>query len=760
MVLGVERTEQSKPAVRRPLALFCLAFSAAVFGAVYLCPPWLDLLLGGVLLGLGLVCVLKRNGRWALLLLGLTAGLWMSWCQIAHVLLLEVRWAGTTVSLTLQVREVPRTTRYGVYLPVNVESEGELEGVTLELWLPQGQGLEPGDVLQGEVSLDTARDPDPDWKYYQLSQGIRLSGRADWVEVSQGELPWDLLPQVWAGQLRAGLERCLPREEAGFLFALTTGNRDLLSEALETELSETGLSHVVAASGLHVHLLFSCLRYLPVGRRWRGVLLLPLLVLFAAIAGFTPSICRAALMEGILLLGPLFDREADGCTSLFFALALLLGQNVFAAASVSLQLSFGAMFGLLVVGPALRRRMKQTRKRGWTRKILGSLIATLGANVLTMPLVLYYFHTASLLMPLSNLVVLWLLPLLLPLALGCGLLGWWVPLLGRLLAVPVGWLTEVVLTVIHTLASFPWRTLPEGPPCLAWVVLCYAVGLILYFGHCSGRQTAWAVVGLFALLPAAFWAGQKWTESWTLTAGLLDVGQGQCLILQSEGETAVIDCGGTGNQGIEKLEQWTAGTRIDALLLTHYDQDHTGDVVQLLLEKKVDALYLPQPLESDVLQAKALHRLAEQLGVSVRSVEEPCTCALGRAQLSLYPLKEPDYRGMAVLVSQGDFDLLVTGDAGEAGEEALLDQAQLSDIEVLVAGHHGAAGSTGEALLEAAAPQLVLFSVGENSYGHPTQEVLDRCQAAGAQLRRTDRNGDIWIHVREPSEQEGKKLDG
>lgn len=750
MGFGINGTGQGKTALKRPLALSCLAFSGGVFAGLYLWQGWQGLLLGALLVYLGLACLLKRNARWALLLLGVAAGLWLSWCQTSAIWVLEQRQAGQTVQLTLQVRDFPNSTQYGVYVQAKVLTQGQLEGVLLELWLPEGEELVPGDELEAEVTLSSAQESDPDWKYYALSQGIQLQGRANGAVVHSGETPWDLWPKLWAKQLGERLETLFPSETAGFLFALTTGNRSMLSETLDSELTQTGLRHVVAASGLHVHLIFSALSLLPLGRRRRGVLLLPLLVVFAAVAGFTPSICRAALMEGILLLGPLFERESDGLTSLSLALALLLGQNVYAAASVSLQLSFGAMFGLRCVCPALLRRLEQSMLHNGWRAVLRSFAVTLGANVFTLPLVLHYFGTISLLSPLSNLVVLWLLPFLLPMALLCGVLGCLCLPLAQLLAIPTGCLAQVLLQLIHLLATFPWSTLPEGQPFFAWVVLCYAVGCILYFGCCSGRQVCGGVLLLFALLPVAQWSAVELQLHIQLSASLLNVGQGQCLLLCSQGETAVIDCGGTGSQAEQALEEALAQTgagQIDALIVTHYDQDHIGGVSDLLLEHQVSCLYLPESLAEDQERAQALEALAEQLDVPVCWVKEQEVVALGSAELSLCPVESSAYCGLAVLASQGAFELLVTGDADFAAEDSLLAQVESEAVEVLIAGHHGSAYATGQALLEAVRPQFVLFSVGTNPYGHPTQAALDRCRAAGAQLRRTDLNGTIQIEV-------------
>ena len=152
----------------------------------------------------------------------------------------------------------------------------------------------------------------------------------------------------------------------------------------------------------------------------------------------------------------------------------------------------------------------------------------------------------------------------------------------------------------------------------------------------------------------------------------------------------------------------------------------------------------------DASQTEELRvRRDQPVELVIAGVPRETALSLDGAVLRLLPLETEAYRGTAVLASLGEFDLLVTGDADVRGEEQLLQRYPLPQVEVLIAGHHGSDGATGEALLEAVSPQLVLLSVGENGYGHPGQETLNRCRAAGAELRRTDRNGTITIWVAE-----------
>lgn len=745
---GRRAAERGWPAGKRPLARFCLAFSGAVFLAVYLLPRWGMLLLGGVLLYGGLAAALRRRIKLAAALLGAVLGLLLCWYRATELTRLESDWAGQKVEMELLAQTYPQETSRGLRLEVEVLAPEELAGKRLNLWLPEGMGLRPGDQISATVRLSASREASGSWRLYWPSQGVALKGSAQWAEITRREPDWTVLPQLWAGRLRQGLERCLDRETAGFLLALTTGNRSGLTEALEEALSDTGLSHVVAASGLHVNLLCTALSLLPGRRRWRGLILLPALAAFAAVAGFTPSVCRAVVMEGLLLFGPLVGREEDGPTSLALALALLLAQNPYAAASVSLQLSFAAVLGLQAVCPRLLRYTAEEPRR-WLRWVQSSLAVSLGANLFTLPLVLLYFGEASILAPVSNLVVLWLLSPLLPLGLACALTGWLLPALAGLLALPTGLLAQVVLGLIRLLAGFPWAGISGSGPFLAWLLLCYGLGLLLWWGQCTAWQSLAGALTAVLLLPVA-WVSSGTGEA-ALTASLLDVGQGQCLLLVTQSATAVVDCGSSSGGGARELEQALSAqgrTEIDLLILTHYDQDHTSGVAQLLLEGRVNRLCLPPALEEDEVEAEALATLAQRLGAEVTWIAGETELVLDPATLTLLPVEGGDYCGLAVLTSLGEFDLLVTGDAGVEEEALLLEAYDLPRTEVLVAGHHGSAGATGTELLEAIGPQAVLFSAGSgNSYGHPTQEALDRCLAAGAQVWRTDLNGTVTLQI-------------
>ena len=240
----------------------------------------------------------------------------------------------------------------------------------------------------------------------------------------------------------------------------------------------------------------------------------------------------------------------------------------------------------------------------------------------------------------------------------------------------------------------------------------------------------------------------------TSTVTALDVSQGQSVVFSSGRSCVMVDCGGRstvedpGDIAAHKLlEQGHRG--LDLLVLTHPHDDHVNGVLRLMHWLPVRTLAIPAEADttkaplSDILALAAQHRTtvvrvdAEQTltagGISVRLYPEPCT---GREDGS-----------MIVLTSIGTYDTLIPGDVDSAAEAKFLADCTYPDIELLLVGHHGSKKSTCDAWLDAIAPDAAIISVGYNNYGHPTAETLARLQAHDIPIYRTDRMGDVTVHL-------------
>ena len=156
----------------------------------------------------------------------------------------------------------------------------------------------------------------------------------------------------------------------------------------------------------------------------------------------------------------------------------------------------------------------------------------------------------------------------------------------------------------------------------------------------------------------------------------------------------------------------------------------------------------PRPLQQQVLRSQLA--LARELDIPVTMVTDTYQFPMGQAMLTIYPpvgAGDLNEQGLTFLCSAGDFDALITGDMAGNTEKKLVERVDLPDIEVRVVGHHGSRYSSTDAFLQQVRPETAIISVGDNGYGHPTQEAMDRLSRNGAAVYRTDRQGNVLVTV-------------
>ncbi len=233
----------------------------------------------------------------------------------------------------------------------------------------------------------------------------------------------------------------------------------------------------------------------------------------------------------------------------------------------------------------------------------------------------------------------------------------------------------------------------------------------------------------------------------------LDVGQGDCALLLSNGEAALIDTGvglddGSGLIAALRKEGVTA---IRYLLLSHPHSDHIGGAAALLESFSVKQIYCTQAAPGDPEDAGLFYTLqekAEDLGVPFSDYPGEAFTVGGFTVDPFYCdafLPDENDRSQFLRISGFGFTALFTGDAGSAAEASLLHSGLSASADLLKVGHHGSTTSTSEAFLTAVKPRFAVISVGENSYGHPADATLDRLSAAGCEVFRTDVNGNITL---------------
>ena len=309
----------------------------------------------------------------------------------------------------------------------------------------------------------------------------------------------------------------------------------------------------------------------------------------------------------------------------------------------------------------------------------------------------------------------------------------------------IGWPIRYVIGAAKLIGGFPLAAVyTKSIWIILWLAGCY--GLLVWFLLSKRKQPVlfgcFATIGLCAAMLISWMI--PLADSYRMT--VLDVGQGQCILLQSEGKTFMVDCGGdsdsfAADQAAEYLLSQGV-SKLDGIILTHYDADHAGGVQNLLTRIPADALYIPDI--SDGGNTK-LHLMALDIPVELVSIDTKIT--FGGAEITIFASETTNTSnesGLSILFRKESCDILITGDKGALGEMLLMHHAQLPELDVLVAGHHGSAGSTGEDLLEKTTPETVIISAGKNNpYGHPSPALLERLDAWGCTVYRTDLMGTI-----------------
>ena len=561
---------------------------------------------------------------------------------------------------------------------------------------------------------------------------------------------------------RSSLRRGVSSPVREVLQGMVLGDDENFDPALAEDFRRSGLMHIMAVSGENVVLVCTLvgalLQAVGIGRRSRLLLLLPAVAVYVVLAGGAPSIVRAGIAGGVVLVAGLVARPTDAPSLLLIPAAIMLTLSPNTVFDVSFQLSFAAVAGLFVLAGRLTHSFR------WLPGPLSEQAGvTTSASLATAPVSLAAFGQVSLVAVPANLVggfVLGPVMLLGMLSVAAGFIWSGFSVALNLVA---GTLIAFLVEVAHLFAGVPGSTYSWHGVTLTFTLVLVAVAALVVVPALAARRDVGVprylatggrgpVMVLSIAVPVAL--SLLFTPSAPAGPGVptvtfLDVGEGAATLVQVPDRGAVLVDAGPGPLA---GDLWRHGVdRIELLVLSHGHADHIGGLDEIIGDVPIDLAVMPRP-PTPYAALDELEARLRAAGTEVQRCTSPRSAAFGGLTLRLVPSyaigstgnQAENDDGIVVLVESPAGSVLLPGDA----EAEALEPLDLRDCEVVGAPHHGSEGGFTLPLLARLQPGLAVIPVGEgNRHGHPDAETLDILAEAGVPCLRTDLDGEVIVTV-------------
>ena len=689
----------------------------------------------------------------------------MLWCGGHAIWLLhygiDAQFEGQDLLLRGEIVSIPETREHGLRFLFAVEPDDDLSrplGLIQLNWYGRAQAVQLGERWQLKVRLKQPNgfvNPGGfDYEGWLFQQRIRATGyvragKGDYDEnlrLSGQQGHWLDRQRLW---LSRQIDRALPESEfVGMIKALSIGFRQQMSDEQWQVLTATGTNHLMAISGLHVGLVAGMAIWM-VARLWRFSALLCLYfparkagamagilaaLFYAALAGFAIPTQRALIMLTVALVGVLLQRQLSVAPILAIAWLLVLLLDPFATLSMGFWLSF---FAVAIILYSMGGR-SHTRSLGWRWGRVHWVI-----SIGLLPLLVFGFQQAPLYSFIANFIAVPVVGLLVvPLVLLSSLLMYIYSDLADGLLFGVELIFQWLWPLLQMIAAWPAaQWLQHQPP--LWTMLCAVLGVLLLLAP-RGWPGRW--LGLIWVAPM-LWVMPPRPAEGELWLTVLDVGQGLSVVVQTEHYNLVYDAGPVVGR-LDSAERVVVPylrsqgiTKVDRVIISHDDNDHSGGANSLLSGVDVDLVMTP-----------AIERFMD---------ERHQTCRAGQSWQwdgvtfkVLHPLQVDDWRkdnnrSCVVRIQSEGGRVLLPGDVEQRAEKALVDEYGSNlNSDILLAGHHGSKSSSSERFVEMVSPDYVIYSSGyRNRYGFPHAEVVKRFALQEAKQLNSAESGGMQFKI-------------
>jgi len=636
----------------------------------------------------------------------------------------------------------------------------------------QNYDLQPGDAVEiyGRIeTIEGRRNPggfNP--KAYWGSRGVKYRLKQikhiEKIDENPSFEPQGIINSI-QGYIEKQIEQNGTVATTAYAKALLTGNRSGWEEPDRIQLANSGILHLFAISGLHIGLVTLILNmlFLSFKPQLRYVLLLISLWLFVPIVSANPPVVRAAIMVSFFLIGKLINRKANPVFHMFIVYMLLLLLRPDSLFDAGFQLTFAGTFGSLFAGSKFNSMLHVGSFKKYSPSIrllskygmrfLYALTISFFAFATTSPIVIYHFGRIPWMGPIVSLLALPLIILILS-------SGWLMiftsfssVLTGIFASAMFGWidvLQKMMKISTDVLPYNDWLSSLNVFPALISVIVLY-----LFSGRLKKVPISTSLIVLFIFLNLTVYPSLM-IRNQTIKFDMLDVGQGDGFLLNRGSRTVLIDGGRSDTKVVLNQLRMRGLNRVDIYFLTHGDVDHTGAANKIIEKVDIGILVVGPEIWRD-LNGREILKMAEKKNIPIIVANMGMSFELGDLgkMTILHPKKhyDPDLMdndlSQVILWEVENTSVLFPGDISSEIEAEITDDFNVYDIDILVAAHHGSRYSTSEKWLKYWNPEIGLISCGKNNtYGHPSDDVLNRLNSNNMRVYRTDMQGCISFEMK------------
>ena len=593
------------------------------------------------------------------------------------------------------------------------------------------------------------------------------------------EKPAEVLLKRLNRSAGAVLDRYLPEHDAGIMRAMLLGDRTQMDEDVKDLYQASGISHLLAVSGLHVSMIGASLwrflrKKLKAGLLFSAGAASAVTFIYSVFTGASGSSLRAAIMLSLSLAAICCGRTYDLLSSLSLAAAALLLWRPYLILQSGFQLSFGAVIGIWA-GSCLAGGgvFKGEKEEGAFSKLKKSFLSSFSVSLVTLPVIAAGYFYVPVYSVFLNLAVVPLMTFVMVSAILVLFTGTLLPagnitgITAAIVSAPGHYILLLYEKLCRFSSGLPHSEilLGKGRPLQAVIYYVLLSGSFYYLRtvKLSGRKkTAGAAAGIVFMLLLPFTV--RHYEPGTFYVCAVDVGQGDCFHIHFKEGNILIDggCSGYDRIGPDTIEPYLLSKGINKLslvIISHADSDHVNGIEYLISgESKVSVrkLMLPAMGRSDEkylsLRENGVPVVYAERGKEVRAGNMSLRCL--QSATESFAENDTNRQSSVFLLDFKGFRMLFTGDITKEDELLLCglygDKEEFTGIDILKAAHHGSRTATSESFIKTLRPEYAVLSYGSgNRFGHPHEETLNTLSGCGVKMLETAKMGAVTIKVDE-----------